>query len=160
MAVRSRPETPIKRVQMLVVCKQCGRHAKVQTACFFCGASLASHRGRAADPMRRPHRSRVATFGALAALGIACGARTDLGGDIEEESLDAAEECHAPMTVYGGSFIDTGCHHTTPFDASTPVDAVTPFDAFGPPGDATITDVTVVPPYGAHFPDEDDDAKP
>jgi hypothetical protein len=104
--------------------------------------------------MRRPHRSRVATFGAIAALGIACGARTELGGDIEEESLDAAEECHAPMTVYGGSFIDTGCHHATLLDASTPI------DAFVAPIDASAQDVAISPPYGAHFPDDDADAKP
>jgi hypothetical protein len=135
---------------MLVVCKQCGRHAKAGGACFFCHASLDAR--PPIDPMRRPHRSRVATFGAIAALGMACGARTDLGGDVEEESTDAAEECHAPMTVYGASFIDAGCHPLKHVDASTAP------DAFVPPSDASTNDVTFVPPYGAHFPDDSDDA--
>jgi hypothetical protein len=47
---------------------------------------------------------------AAAALGVACGARTELGGTEEEDAAaDAGEDCHAPMTVYGATFRDSGC---------------------------------------------------
>jgi hypothetical protein len=44
-------------------------------------------------------------------MGFACGARTDLGViEDDEAGTDAAAECQAPVTAYGGSFFDTGCH--------------------------------------------------
>ena len=53
--------------------------------------------------------SRAVLFASVAAVGVACGARTDLGDEHEEPVVDAAVDCHPPMTVYGGPFIDAGC---------------------------------------------------
>jgi hypothetical protein len=89
---------------------------------------------------------------ALFAAPFGCGARTELGGGIalDEDVKDAnAEACQPPMTVYGGPFLDV-C--VPPHDASA-------HDGFVMPdvsaADDAPQDVTIVPPYGAHYPDDD-----
>jgi hypothetical protein len=90
---------------MLVVCETCGRHTR-GARCAFCGAVAPVVRTR-----RVSRASRAVLFASAAAVGVACGARTELGAPEEDASSpqDAAAECHAPLTAYGGPFFDAGC---------------------------------------------------
>jgi hypothetical protein len=69
------------------------------------------------DIVRRGRASRAALFASVTAVGIACGARTDLGGERESPVVDAAIDCHPPMTVYGGPFLEAGCKPNVVVDA-------------------------------------------
>jgi hypothetical protein len=91
---------------VLVVCEGCGRHTRSGAICAFCGAIVRTERAA-----RAPKRASRAVLFAAAALGVACGARTDLGGIDEDDAApsDAGRDCHAAMTVYGASFFDSGC---------------------------------------------------
>ena len=113
---------------MLTVCTACRRHTQ-GVACAFCGAAVA-----APEIARTARGSRAAIFASVAAVGIACGARTDLGGGGGSEhdaaaAIDAARDCQVSVTVYGGPFGDAACSPIV-------VDA------------GSSEDVTVAPPYG------------
>ena len=121
---------------MLVVCSQCGRHAR-PAAALLCGAALVRP-GRSVA--RRA--SRAGAFAAVAVAGIACGARTELGvprasedASVDVESFDAPSEgstLDAPLVFYGGPFPDAG----PPSDASTNADTGgIPLYGAPPPGD-------------------------
>jgi hypothetical protein len=138
---------------MLVVCTHCQRHARNDAPCFFCGAALAVHAQSA--PRGRVSRA-VALAAAAATVGLACGARTDLGGERSESANDAASapDCRPAMTVYGGPFFDAGCKLVPP-----PPDDASTLDVLA--GDASSadvsTDVVIAPPYGSHAPPNDPD---
>lgn len=93
----------------------CGRHVRITDAvCPFCTASRACVAPmRVHDDTSRfgSRCSRAAAFGVVCAIGIACGARTELDDDAVIE--DAATHIDGPTTQSDGASMKDG---TTAFD--------------------------------------------
>jgi hypothetical protein len=137
----------------------CGRHVRTsERACPFCGAAVVGDEARAV-PGRR---SRAAALVCVAALGVACAARTELGatpGDASSESGADASTSDANADARDDNAI-------TPIDVKQPpLDAID--ECLGPNepctqnseccdgfcGGAHVCDMNV-PPYGSPPPED------
>ena len=92
---------------MLRVCS-CGRHVRgLDPACPFCGALPPS-----AVDARISHRSRAALFASVGILGVACGARTDIGAPLrgdasEREDVSVPDASPEQCVNQGGHCTDS-----------------------------------------------------